>query len=90
MSAKVTILSEECEDVLQIPLTSVIRKDGNSYCIVKNGESGLKVRSIEIGTPNLTHALLVSGLREGEEVVLNPYSFTDLFNEVSNPSLASR
>jgi len=90
MSAKVTILSEECEDVLQIPLTAVIRKDGNSYCIVKNGESGLKVRSIEIGTANLTHALLVSGLHEGEEVVLNPYSFTDLFNEVSNPSLASR
>ena len=90
MSAKVTILSEKHEDVLQIPLTAVIRKDGQSYCIVRKGESGLKLRSIEIGTPNLTHALLLRGLSEGEEVVVNPASFTELFAEIPKPSLASR
>jgi hypothetical protein len=57
---------------------------------VRKGESGLKLRSIEIGTPNLTHALLLTGLSKGEEVVVNPASFTELFAEIPKPSLASR
>jgi HlyD family secretion protein len=79
MSAKVTILLERQEDVLQIPLTAVIRKEGQSFCIVKKGKSSLSLRLIEIGTPNLTHALLLRGLSEGEEVVVNPNSFPDVF-----------
>ena len=39
MSAKVTILSERQENVLQIPLTAVIRKDGQSFCIVRKGKT---------------------------------------------------
>ncbi len=90
MSAKVTILSERQEDVLQIPLTAVIRKDGQSFCIVKKGESSLSLRAIEIGTPNLTHAILQGGLSEGDEVVVNPDSFPDVLDEEVNPSVASR
>ena len=58
MSAKVTILSERQENVLQIPLTAVIRKEGQSFCIVRKGENLLSLQSIQIGTPNLTHAVL--------------------------------
>ncbi len=90
MSAKVTILSERQEDVLQIPLTAVIRKDGQSFCIVKKGESSLSLRAIEIGTPNLTHAILQGGLSEGDQVVVNPDSFPDVLDEEVNPSVASR
>ena len=53
MSAKVTILSDRQEDVLQIPLTAVIRKDGQSFCLVRKAESSLSLQPIEIGTPNL-------------------------------------
>ena len=90
MSAKVTILSERHADVLQIPLSAVIRKDELSYCLVKNGGEGLRLQAIELGSPNLTHAVLLSGLSEGDEVVVNPDSFPELFDDESNPSLASR
>lgn len=90
MSAKVTILSEEHKDVLQIPLTSIIRKDGQSFCIGRTEDGELKLRSIEIGSANLTHALLLKGLSEGEDVVVNPTSFFDLFTKVSTTSVASR
>ena len=90
MSAKVTILSERYQDVLQIPLSAVIRKEGLSYCLVRNGEEGLRVQVIELGSPNLTHAVLLDGLAEGDEVVVNPDSFPEFFNEEAKPSLASR
>ena len=90
MSAKVTILSDRREDVLQIPLTAVIRKDGQSFCLVRKGESSLSLQSIEIGTPNLTHAVLLGGLSEGDEVVVNPDSFPEVLDEEVNPSIASR
>jgi multidrug efflux pump subunit AcrA (membrane-fusion protein) len=90
MSAKVTILSECHQDVLQIPLSAVIRKEGLSYCLVRNGEADLRLQVVELGSPNLTHAVLLSGLTEGDEVVVNPDSFPELFDEDANPSLASR
>ena len=90
MSAKVTILSDRQEDVLQIPLTAVIRKDGQSFCLVRKAESSLSLQPIEIGTPNLTHAVLLGGLSEGDEVVVNPDSFPEVLDEEFNPSIASR
>ena len=90
MSAKVTILSERQENVLQIPLTAVIRKEGQSFCIVRKGENLLSLQSIQIGTPNLTHAVLLGGISEGDEVVVNPDSFPDVLDEEFNPSIASR
>jgi len=90
MSAKVTILSERHADILQIPLSAVIRKDERSYCLIKNGEEGLRLQPIELGSPNLTHAVLLGGLSEGDEVVVNPDSFPEFFDEEANPSLASR
>ncbi len=90
MSAKVTILSECHQDVLQIPLSAVIRKEARYYCLVRNGEADLRLQAVELGSPNLTHAVLLSGLAAGDEVVVNPDSFPEFFDEDANPSLASR
>lgn len=90
MSAKVTILSERHQDILQIPLSAVIRKEGLSYCLVRNGEGGLRLQSIKLGNPNLSHSVLLDGLSEGDEVVVNPDSFPEFFDEEVNTPLASR
>jgi len=86
MSAKVTILAERLEDVLQIPLSAVVRQDDQSYCLVGTTEADLRFQPVELGSSNLTHAVLLSGLARGDEVVVNPDSFTGL---VAAPTLAS-
>ena len=86
MSAKVTILAERLEDVLQIPLSAVVRQDDQSYCLVGTTEADLRFQPVELGSSNLTHAVLLNGLVLGDEVVVNPDSFTGL---VAAPTLAS-
>ena len=79
MTAQVTILSDYQESALQIPLTSVFRDDKQSYCLVGKNEADLERREIEIGSFNMTHALVVDGLKAGEKVVVNPGSFKTKF-----------
>ena len=72
MTAQVTILADHRKSVLQIPITCVFRDQGTSYCLIRKGETGLERREIKIGPFNMTHAVVLSGVKEGEEVVLNP------------------
>ncbi|MGA1101160.1 MAG: efflux RND transporter periplasmic adaptor subunit, partial [Opitutales bacterium] len=79
MTAKVTILSELIEDALQIPLPAVFRKKGQAYCLVAGEEEELELREIELGPNNMSHAVVRSGLQEGESVVINPDPFRGNF-----------
>ena len=79
MSAKVTILSEIIEEALQIPLPAIFKQDGVSYCLVgKEGEE-MSLRTIELGSNNLSMAVVTAGLQAGEQVVINPDPFRDAF-----------
>ena len=66
------LLADHRKSVLQIPITCVFRDEGTSYCLIRKGETGLERREIKIGPFNMTHAVVLSGVKEGEEVVLNP------------------
>ena len=61
MTAKVTILSEQIEDALQIPSRG-FRKKGQAYCLVAGEEQELELREIELGPNNMSHAVVRSGL----------------------------
>tara|TARA_B100000282_G_scaffold213731_1_gene157962 strand:- start:1026 stop:1751 length:726 start_codon:yes stop_codon:yes gene_type:complete len=90
MTAKVTINSEHIDRVLQIPLTSVFRVDGETFCLVGNDDDEMQIRSIELGSHNMSMAVIKSGLEEGERVVLNPDHFKNLIKLDNQNEIAQK
>ena len=88
MTAKVTIKSEHIDRVLQIPLTAVFRVEGETFCLVGNEDDEMQIRSIELGSHNMTMAVVKSGLEEGERVVLNPDHFKALIKQDNQNEIA--
>ncbi len=71
MTAQARILIESLEDVLQIPIESVIEREDRYFCAIPDVEGKLEVREITVGSVNDTNLVVSSGLEEGELVVLN-------------------
>ena len=88
MTAKVTILSELIEDALQIPLPAVFREKGQAYCLIAGEDEELELREIELGPNNMSHAVVRSGLQEGESVVINPDPFRENYEPSEHKELA--
>lgn len=70
LSGSVDVILSKQENVTKVPLAAV-QKDakGATFVYVKNGAKWEK-RSVEVGTSNLTHIAVSSGLQAGEEVAL--------------------
>ena len=75
MTAKVTIRSEFVENILQIPLTAIFRKDSKSFCLVHTQDDEMEIREIQLGSHNVNMAIVMGGLVKGEQVVVNPDHF---------------
>ena len=90
MSAKVTILADSLEEALLIPLSAVVRKEGRFYCLLREGKDGMALREIQLGSSNTTYAVLIGGLKELDEVVINPDSFPEFLEASSESDFVSR
>lgn len=71
MSAEVEVTIAEYEDVLTIPVASIVKAEEGVHCWVKTSE-GSERRKIVLGDSNDIFTIVKEGLQEGEEVVLNP------------------
>jgi HlyD family secretion protein len=71
MSCKAEIIVEQYEDVVYIPVQGVLRVTGQPTVYVVNGKS-VQPRSVEIGLDNNRMVKIISGLKEGEIVLLTP------------------
>ncbi|MFN3193180.1 MAG: efflux RND transporter periplasmic adaptor subunit [Aureliella sp.] len=76
MSAMVDVVLARYEDVVMIPVAAVLEQDGEYSCWVKT-ESGFDQRTLELGDTNDEFNVVTSGLKEGDEVALNPTAFID-------------
>jgi multidrug efflux pump subunit AcrA (membrane-fusion protein) len=78
MSAEVTILADATDEpVLQIPIQSIVGNVamGEKRKVwVLDGQGIAQERDVEVGKSNDKSVQIVSGLAEGEKVVLNPRS----------------
>ncbi|MEC8043407.1 MAG: HlyD family efflux transporter periplasmic adaptor subunit [Verrucomicrobiota bacterium] len=90
MTAKVTIKSEQIDHVLQIPITSIFRIEGETFCLVGDEDDEMQLRLIELGSHNLTMAVVNSGLDEGELVVLNPDHFKSTFDQENQNEIVQK
>ncbi|MDV7103818.1 efflux RND transporter periplasmic adaptor subunit [Vibrio sp. TH_r3] len=76
MTAQVSIVLDSAEDALLVPSQILIQKPGRklSYQVpVKNGEK-VEYRDVEVGINNKIYAQILSGLNEGEEVIIGESS----------------
>lgn len=71
MTAHVEIYLEPRSNVLTVPIEAVTQEEGQDYCYVAR-EDGLERRKIELGQATDSLLEVAEGLREGEQVVLNP------------------
>ncbi len=74
MSAEVEILMARHENVLTLPVATVLETQEGTFCWVKTGDGPTR-RSLQLGDTNDTFVVVQKGLKEGDEVVLNPLVF---------------
>ncbi len=71
MSCKAEIIIEQYDDAVYVPVQAVLRVGGEpTVYVVKN--KSVEPRKIEIGLDNNRMARIISGLKEGELVLLTP------------------
>jgi multidrug resistance efflux pump len=74
MSAEVEVIIARYEDVLKVPVAAVVEIDGGHFCWVKTAHATER-RSLVLGDSNDVFTIVEKGLKEGDEVILNPYAF---------------
>lgn len=85
MSAEVEVILAVYPDVLLIPVAAVVETENGIYCWVQ-GDIEPRKRLIELGDSNDVFIEVTAGLKEGEEVVLNP---TGLLKEAEDDALTT-
>jgi hypothetical protein len=73
MTAQVEIRVEELPDVLSVPVQAVMQFKGKDHVYVMTPD-GPKLRVVTLGTTNDQLIEVKEGIKEGEEVALNPTS----------------
>jgi len=76
MSAEVEVLIDRHEDVLTIPVAAVLETAEGDFCWVKTAE-GAERRSLVLGDTDDSFLIVEAGVKEGDEVVLNPLAFIE-------------
>ena len=76
MTAKVEIMIEELEEVIIVPVQTVVSREGKKFCYVLASQES-EPREVETGGFNDNFVEIKSGLLEGEKVLLNPPRLTE-------------
>ena len=76
MSAVVDIVLTEHQDVLTIPVAAIVESVDGAACWVKTSD-GTQKRPLRLGDTNDQFTVVLDGLMEGEEVLLNPLAEAD-------------
>jgi hypothetical protein len=72
----VQILVQRLEDVVLVPIQVVANRGGRKVCYV-NTPRGPEEREVQTGAFNDTFTEITEGLEPGEEVLMNPPTFTE-------------
>ena len=70
MTTSVTIYQKERKGVLMIPRKAIIREEGHTYVFVKGSDGSIRKRPVKTGISSGKFIEVVSGLHEGDTVVV--------------------
>ncbi len=88
MNAEVRIHVERKPNALQVPVQALAELKGHYFTLAKAGDS-YETREVKIGSTNDKVATIESGLKEGDEVVMNPRSAGALLKLPSLPDVST-
>ena len=71
MTASLSIITNEAENALVVPLGALFVKNGKDTLKVRRG-SDVEEVEVVVGARGVGEAQILAGLRVGDEVVLNP------------------
>lgn len=71
MSADVEIIVESIPDVIVVPSQAIIEREGKKYVYVVR-DSKAHLTPVEVGRYNWTSFEIIRGVKEGDEVIINP------------------
>ncbi len=71
MSCQATVLVDQYDDAIAVPMQAVVGRDGQSVVYVVNGSQS-EPRVVQTGLDNNAVVHILSGLEEGEQVLLTP------------------
>ena len=80
MTAQVSIILDSAADVLQVPAQVLIAKSSrttnqeNSYQVPVKVDNKVEYRDVEVGINNSVNAQILSGLEEGDEIIIGQSS----------------
>lgn len=70
MTADITFVTEEKEDVLYISKKALVEQNDKTYVYIKTALGGMELKEIQIGISNGTSVEVVSGLEEGDTIYI--------------------
>lgn len=86
MNAEVRIYVERMPEALQIPVQAIAEYKEHFFCLVDTPE-GLQTKEVARGPSNDKTMVIMDGLREGDKVVLDPRSRSELvFPDLPDPT----
>jgi RND family efflux transporter MFP subunit len=71
LTATVGIIVEHRDNVLSVPVSAVLARNGGQEVLVANGRR-VEARKVVLGPSNDHHVVVEEGLRDGERVLVNP------------------
>lgn len=80
MNASCSIQVEYQKDVLKAPIQTVYAVGNRQFCLVKTGEDQYETREVEIADDNSQVVWIKSGVKNGEELVMNPGAYTEVMD----------
>jgi RND family efflux transporter MFP subunit len=72
--ANVTLLANSRHDTLTIPITAILRSDNKTNVLVVDSNDRVQVRQVTLGVESSNRAEVLSGLTEGERVIVGNLS----------------
>jgi HlyD family secretion protein len=76
MTAQASIIAEELDKAIQVPLQAVMERDARYYVLVQT-PTGLEAKQVQVGATNDRYVVVEQGLAGGEQVVMTPKQFAD-------------
>ena len=80
MNSSVSIQTKYQPEALMVPIQTVYGVQEQQFCLLINDEGSYETREVKIGGNNSQKALILEGLEEGEELVMNPGAFKELMD----------
>ncbi len=71
MTVQMTVPVADAQDVVAVPVGAVFKSEGNGRVVYVSAGDRTERRPVKIGISNTEHAQILSGLREGEKILLS-------------------